>query len=57
MAVVRLSRLQPWLRRWLQHDHQRTQGRTSSSYDALGRACPSDQSTLSQSLRTLEARG
>jgi DNA-binding MarR family transcriptional regulator len=57
MASVRLSRLQKWLLGWLRQDHQRTQGRTSSSHYELIRAFPSDKSNISHSLRTLEARG
>ena len=57
MAVARLSRLQKRLLEWLRRDHQRTQGRTSSSHDELGRAFSRDKGNISHSLRTLEARG
>ena len=57
MAVVRLSRLQKRLLRWLHHDHQRTRGHMSSSHQDLVRACPGDKGNISRSLRTLEARG
>jgi DNA-binding MarR family transcriptional regulator len=57
MAVARLSRLQKRLLHWLQRDHQRTQGRTSSSYYELVRAVSGDKGNLSHSLRTLEGRG
>jgi DNA-binding MarR family transcriptional regulator len=57
MAVARLSRLQKRLLEWLRRDHQRTQGRTSSSHDELVRAFSRDKGNLSHSLRTLEARG
>jgi hypothetical protein len=57
MAIARLSRLQKRLLAWLQHDYQRTQGRTSSSHHELVRALPGDKGHLSRSLHTLEARG
>ena len=57
MAVARLSRLQKRLLEWVRRDHQRTQGRTSSSHYELGRAFSRDKGNISHSLRTLEARG
>jgi DNA-binding MarR family transcriptional regulator len=57
MAVARLSRLQKRLLGWVRREHQRTQGRTSSSHDELVRACSRDQGNISHSLRTLEVRG
>lgn len=57
MAQARLSQLQKRLLGWLSRAYQRTQGRTSSSHDALVRAVAGDKGNLSQSLRTLEPRG
>jgi DNA-binding MarR family transcriptional regulator len=57
MAVARLSRRQKQLLGWLRRDHQRTQGRTSSSHYELVRAFSGDKGNISHSLRTLEARG
>jgi predicted MarR family transcription regulator len=57
MAVARLSRRQKWLLGWVRRDHQRTQGRTSSSHDDLVRASSGDTGNISHSLRTLEVRG
>ena len=57
MAVARLSRLQKQLLGWLRRDHQRTQGRTSSSHYDLVRAFSRDKGNISHSLRTLEMRG
>ena len=57
MTVVRLSPLQKRILRWLTVDHQRTQGRITSSHQALVRALQGDKGNISHSLRTLEARG
>jgi DNA-binding MarR family transcriptional regulator len=57
MTAVRLSQLQKRILRWLTVDHQRTQGRITSSHQALARALQGDKGNVSQSLRTLEARG
>jgi DNA-binding MarR family transcriptional regulator len=57
MAVARLSRRQKRLLEWLRRDHQRTQGRTSSSHYDLVRAFSGDKGNISHSLRTLEVRG
>ena len=57
MTVARLSQLQKRILRWLVADHQRTQGRITSSHQALVRALQGDKGNISHSLRTLEARG
>jgi DNA-binding MarR family transcriptional regulator len=57
MAVARLSRLQKRILRWLRHDYQRTQGRTSSSHHELACALRSDKGNISHSLHALGARG
>jgi DNA-binding MarR family transcriptional regulator len=57
MVVPRLSRLQKRIVRWLAADHQRTQGKTTSSHQELREALTGDKSNISRSLRTLEERG
>ena len=57
MATRRLSRRQQCILQWLAADHQRTQGRTTSSHQELVEALAGDKSTMSRSLRTLEKRG
>ena len=57
MTAVRLSQLQKRLLRWLGTDHQRTQGRITSSHQDLVRAFEGDKGNISHSLRTLEVRG
>ena len=57
MTAVRLAQLQKRILRWLTADHQRTQGRITSSPQALVRALQGDKGNISHSLRTLEARG
>jgi DNA-binding MarR family transcriptional regulator len=57
MTTARLSQLQQRILRWLAADHQRTQGRITSSHQALVRALQGDKGNISHSLRTLEARG
>jgi DNA-binding MarR family transcriptional regulator len=57
MTAVRLSQLQKRILRWLAADHQRTQGRITSSHQELVRALQGDKANISHSLHTLEARG
>jgi DNA-binding MarR family transcriptional regulator len=57
MTGRRLSQLQRQILRWLLTDAQRTRGQTDSSHQELVRALPSAKGNISQSLRTLEARG
>jgi DNA-binding MarR family transcriptional regulator len=57
MTVARLSQLQKRILRWLVADHQRTQGRITSSHQELIRALQGDKGNISHSLRTLETRG
>ena len=57
MTAVRLSHLQQHILRWLATDHQRTQGRITSSHQELVRALQRDKGNISHSLRTLEGRG
>jgi len=57
MTAKRLSRLQRQILAWLLADAQRTGGQTSSSHQELVQALPSAKGNISQSLRTLEARG
>ena len=57
MTAQRFSRLHKRILRWLVADHQRTQGRTTSSHQELVEALAGDKSTMSRSLRTLEKRG
>lgn len=57
MAAQRVSRLHKRILRWLAADHQRTQGRTTSSHQELVEALSGDKSNISRSLRTLEKRG
>ncbi len=57
MTAGRLSQLQKRILRWLAADHQRTQGRITSSHQELVRALQRDKGNISHSLRTLEARG
>jgi DNA-binding MarR family transcriptional regulator len=57
MATWRLSRLQQRILRWLAVDHQRTKGLIVSSHEDLVKALREDQSHISRSLRTREARG
>lgn len=57
MGTWRLSRLQQRILRWLAVDHQRTKGLIVSSHEDLVKALREDQSHISRSLRTLEARG
>jgi DNA-binding MarR family transcriptional regulator len=57
MSAVRLSQLHKRILHWLAADHQRTQGRITSSHQELVRALQRDKGNLSHSLRTLEERG
>ena len=57
MTAVRLSQLQKRLLRWFTADHQRRQGRITSSHQDLVRALQGDTSNISHRLRTLEAPG
>ena len=57
MTAARLSQLQKRILRWLAADHRRTQGRITSSHQALVRALHGDKGNISHSLRTLEAPG
>jgi DNA-binding MarR family transcriptional regulator len=57
MAAQRLSRRHKRLLQWLAADHQRTRGMLTSSQQDLVRALSGDKGNISQSLRTLEARG
>lgn len=57
MTAQRFSRLHKQSLRWLAADHQRTQGRTTSSHQDLVEALAGDKSNISRSLRTLEKRG
>jgi hypothetical protein len=56
MTVVRLSQLQKRILRWVIADHQRTQGRITSSHQELVRTLQGDKGNISHSLRTVEAR-
>ena len=56
MTAGRLSQLQKRILRWLIADHQRTQGRITSSHQELVRALQGDKGNISHSLNTLEAR-
>ncbi len=57
MTMARLSQLQKRILRWLVADHQRTQGRITSSHQELVRALQRDKGNSSHSLQTLEGRG
>jgi hypothetical protein len=57
MTAGRLSQLPKRLLRWLAADHQRTQGRSTSRHQELGRALQRDKGNISHSLRPWEARG
>jgi hypothetical protein len=57
MTATRLSQLQEPILRWGAADHQRTQGRITSSHPELVRARHRDQGNSSHSLGTLAARG
>ena len=57
MTAVRLSQLPKRILRWLAADHQRTQGRITSSHQELVRALQRDKSNSSHSLRTVAVRG
>ena len=57
MTTARLSQLHKRILGWLAADHQRTQGRITSSHPELVRALQRDKGNISQSLRTLEERG
>ena len=57
MATQRVSRLQKRILRLLVAEHHRTQGGTSLSHDELVKALGGYKGNISQSLRTLEARG
>jgi len=57
MTAARLSQLQKRILRWLAVDHQRTQGRITSSHQELVRALHRDKGNISYSLGTLAARG
>jgi len=57
MAAQRFSRLHKRSLRWLAADHQRTQGRTTSSHQELVEALAGEKSPRSRSLRALEKRG
>ena len=57
MAARRFSRLQKRLLAWLATEEQRTRGMISSSHQDLVGALKGDKGNISQSLRTLEARG
>ena len=57
MAAQRFSRLQKRLLTWLVADYHRSRGVTASSHQELVQAVSGDKSTISHSLRTLEARG
>jgi len=57
MTTARLSQLQKRILGWLAADHQRTQGRITSSHPELVRALQRDQGNISHSLQTLEVRG
>ena len=57
MTSARLSQLPKRILRWLATDHQRTQGRITSSHQELVRALQGDKGNISHSLRTLEERG
>ena len=52
MTVARLSQLQKRMLRWLAADHQRTQGRITSSRQELVRALQGARGNSSQSLHT-----
>jgi hypothetical protein len=57
MTATRPSPLQKRLRCWLVADHQRMQGRITSSHQALVRALQGEKGKSSQRLRTWEAWG
>jgi|Tabmets5t2r1_1033131.scaffolds.fasta_scaffold17297_1 hypothetical protein len=57
MPGARLSQLQKRILRWLVADHQRTQGRITSSPQELVRALQGDKGNISLSFRTVEGRG
>jgi DNA-binding MarR family transcriptional regulator len=57
MTAARLSQLQKRILRWLAADHQRTQGRITSSHQELVRALHRDQGNISHNLGILAARG
>ena len=57
MTAARLSQLHKRMLRWLAADHQRTQGRITSSHQELVRALHRDKGNISHSLGTLAARG
>ena len=57
MATQRVSRLHQRLLRVVMEEHHRTRGGTSMGHEELGKALGGDQGNISQSLRTLEARG
>ena len=56
MTAARLSQLPKRLRRWVAADHQRTQGRITSSHQELVCVLQRDQGHISHRLRTLEGR-
>jgi DNA-binding MarR family transcriptional regulator len=57
MAARRLSRLQRRILKRLMAEYERTQGGTSLAHIDLVQGLRSDKSTISHSLRTLEAQG
>jgi hypothetical protein len=57
MTATRLSQLQEHILRWGAADHQRTQGRITSSHPELVCALHRDKGNSSHSLGTLAARG
>jgi hypothetical protein len=57
MTATRLSQLQEHIMRWWAADHQRTEGRITSSHPELVRALHRDKGNSSHSLGTLAARG
>ena len=57
LTVARLSQLHKRILRWWVADHQRTQGRITSSHQELVRALQRDKGNISHSLHTLEGRG
>ena len=57
MATQRVSRLQKHILRLLLAEHHRTHGGTAMGHLELVKALAGDKSTISHSLRTLEARG
>lgn len=57
MAAQRLSRLHKRIMGLLMAEHHRTRGGTSMGHGELVKALGGEKSTISHSLRTLEARG